>query len=271
MRYLILLLLFSNAVFGQMKPKETYTVYVNYPDYSIKATVSNKVKNIDVDESLLYYWYSSNKIIETKGGYDGKILNGSYTSFYLSSNLKEKGQFKKGIKNGEWITWFEGGKIHEISTWKKGVKSGIYKTFDDKGNKITEADYKNNKLNGCQTEYKDGKVISEKRFKNGLEIIPKEKKDVDKKSDSEKPKEGIKEADSKGNGNQKVKKTFKEKLKSIFKKKDKKSTSTNTTKEKPKSIPPDTKTKKTFKEKVKTLFKKKEKSPKTEKPKSETK
>lgn len=76
MRYLLLLLLCSNVVFGQMKPKETYTIYVNYPDYSIKATVSNTVKKIDVKESLLYYWYSSNKILETKGGYEGKILDG---------------------------------------------------------------------------------------------------------------------------------------------------------------------------------------------------
>lgn len=266
MKYLIVLLLFTNTVFGQMKPKEMYTIYVNYPDYSIKATVSNNVKKIDAKESLSYYWYTSNKILETKGGYEGKILDGPYTSFYLSSNLKEKGQFKKGLKNGEWITWFEGGKIHEISTWKKGLKCGVFKTFDDKGNLILEYNYADGKLNGYQTEYKDEKVISKKRYKKGLEIIPKEKS-VDKKSDTGKPNEGLKEGNSKENT--KAKKTIKEKVKSIFKKKDTKNK--NSAKVKPKSNPSDPKVKKTFKEKVKTLFKKKEKSPKTEKPKSETK
>ena len=216
MKYLIVLLLFTNTVFGQMKPKETYTIYVNYPDYSIKATVSNNVKKIDVKESLLYYWYSSNKILETEGGYEGKILDGPYTSFYLSSNLKEKGQFKKGLKNGEWITWFEGGKIHEISTWKKGLKCGVFKTFDDKGNLIIESNYADGKLNGYQTEYKDEKVIGKKRFKKGLEIIPKEKKSVDKKSDIEKPKEGIKEENSQENS--KAKKNSRRKISGGYKK-----------------------------------------------------
>jgi len=95
-----LLLVLTNTMFAQYKPKETYTVYINYPDYSIRANVSNTDKKVEAKETLTYSWYASNKMLQTKGGYEGKILDGPYISFYLSGNLKEKGTFKMGLKNG---------------------------------------------------------------------------------------------------------------------------------------------------------------------------
>jgi hypothetical protein len=31
-------------------------------------------EKVKVDNDLVYLWYKSNKIIETKGGYDGRLL-----------------------------------------------------------------------------------------------------------------------------------------------------------------------------------------------------
>jgi len=232
MKHLILLtLLFSNVCFAQQKQKPTYPVYINYPDYTVKAEVFSEQKKMSVNENLTYFWYSSNKIIETKGGYDGKVLNGLYTSFYLSKNLKEKGTFKNGLKTSIWTCWNEDGKMNEITTWKKGVKCGRYKKYNNAGDLVSESSYKNGTLNGYKIDYEKGKVISKKKYKNDLEVIPKEKK---QKVDS------TTQATS-----------AKKEKKSIFKKKDKETT--------PKVAPTD-KPKKTLKERWNSLFKKKEKT-----------
>src|SRR3989344_7623881 len=130
-RFALLILLLPISTFAQQKQKPTFPVYVNYPDYTVKADVFSNPQKISVNENLTYYWYSSNKIIETKGGYDGKVLNGSYTSFYLSKNLKEKGSFKDGLKTSTWTSWNIDGKINEITTWKKGMKNGVYKKYNE--------------------------------------------------------------------------------------------------------------------------------------------
>src|SRR5687768_1768458 len=89
---------------AQSIEKKSYPVYINYPDYSIKAIVLNDGKKIAAKEELTYSWHAHNKIMETKGGYDGKLLDGDYTAFYLSNAIKEKGAFNKGLKNGKWIS-----------------------------------------------------------------------------------------------------------------------------------------------------------------------
>lgn len=70
---------------------------------------------------LFYYWYSSNQIHSTEGGFSGRLLNGSYNEFYLSRNLKEQGAFDKGLKNGTWKEWAEDGQLIKTTRWKKGV------------------------------------------------------------------------------------------------------------------------------------------------------
>lgn len=190
---------------AQIKQKESYTVYVNYPDYTIKTDIYAKSKKINVKEKVTYYWYSSNKIMETTGGYDGKILNGAYTSFYNSGNLKEKGMFKNGTKNGEWINWYENGKLKEINSWKSGVKSNSSRSFNLNGELISESRYKKGKLNGYQITYMDGKTDSKKKYKNGTEVIKKQKKST-KETSSEKS----------GNKVSKKYKIVKEWLESVF-------------------------------------------------------
>lgn len=248
-KFLFLILLITNFSFAQMKQKEISTVYLNYPDYTIKTDILSAKKKIATKENLTYYWFASNKVMETKGGYDGKILSGSYTSFYLSSNLKEKGSFKNGLKNGEWITWYENGKINEIITWRKGIKAGRYKNNDNNGNLISEACYKNDKLNGYQMKYKDGKITEKRKYKNGVEIIKVQKDVTSNDVISGKPKNGFK--------------IVIEKVKSIFQKKEKKEIKQEG--EKPKNKPAKIKSEKTSKEKFSTFFKKKDSSEGTEK------
>lgn len=168
---LLLFLVCCNTGFAQLlKQKDRYTVYVNYPDYSVKATVSNSTGRFPVNESLTYYWYSANKILQTKGDYDGKVVDGPYISFYLSNSLKEKGEFKRGLKHGKWISWYENGRINEITNWKNGMKYGVYKKFNADDSPEVMYRYKQDKLHGQQVFYKEGKPDSVRKFKYGVEV-----------------------------------------------------------------------------------------------------
>jgi len=55
-----------------------------------------------------YYWFHSDTILTTVGGYDGRLLDGSYTVFYPDKNLAEAGEFTNGLRTGEWRTWYPG-------------------------------------------------------------------------------------------------------------------------------------------------------------------
>lgn len=172
----------TSCLYGQNKFQESFTVYINYPDHTIKATVVSDLKKVKTNDTLTYYWYASNKILKTQGGFDGKLLNGPFTSFYLSSALKEKGGFKNGLKNGTWYFWFENGKAKRISNWKSGVLNGKTLEYDDKGILRFEYNFKNGLWHGDYIEYSKDTIFVKKKFKNGKEIQPKSKKVKTKKT-----------------------------------------------------------------------------------------
>lgn len=236
---LFLLLFLTNGLFAQMKPAKTYAINVNYPDHTVKTNVLNSNKKIKAKADLIYYWYSANKIMETQGGFDGKILDGVYTSFYLSNNLKERGCFKKGLKHGEWVTWFEDGRIHEVRVWKNGVLNGECRSYNEKGELIKIWNVKNNQLHGYEAIYENGKIISDHNYKKGKVLEEKSKENT------------------KGTG-------ISDRVKSVFKKSE--------TPEKKTEKKSEEKTKKEENtKKTKSKKSKKEKSKTTEKPKSDVK
>ena len=156
--------------------KETHKVVIQNRDDFIELEVLSKDVKMDVSERLTYYWYSSNKIFQTKGGYDGRLLHGPYTSFHPSKNLKEKRQFKKGLKDGEWKSWYENGNIKDIVNWKDGLKDGVYKSFTENGELTVEGEFKNGLLHGMLTSYQAGKILSQREYKNGEEVVEEEEK-----------------------------------------------------------------------------------------------
>jgi hypothetical protein len=106
--------------------QKRYFIYLNDVEkkVSIKATVLNKAIPVKADPGATYYWYSMNKILGTQGGYEGKLLDGQYDSFYYNNNLKEQGFYKKGLPNGAWKKWDSTGTLSEITLWHRGYKEG---------------------------------------------------------------------------------------------------------------------------------------------------
>lgn len=154
---------------GKLKQQN---ITINDDNGIVKAQILTKKMEIKVKPEKVYVWFSQQKLIETKGGYDGKLLHGSYRSFYLNNQLKEQGEMKYGCKNKKWNYWYENGNIRESITWRSGVKNGDYTLYNDLGKLVAKGNFKNDKLDGKFYTYgPDGKVLQKKKYKNGNEKV----------------------------------------------------------------------------------------------------
>lgn len=169
---------------------KAFNITVNYPEYTVKTQMLKEPKKMTPDVELTYHWYTAQKIMETKGGFDGKLLHGYYRSFYLNDQLFESGEFKYGIKSGEWKNWYPDGKLKEITNWKNGRKNGKYALYSDYGKLMASGTFKNDLLTGSFTTYDNmGNVSSKRKYKNGKEIIKQEKVKKQKADKHKKQKE----------------------------------------------------------------------------------
>lgn len=210
--FVFIIIHFITAVGAQIpiEPSKikSFNITVNHDDCTIKTQMLASNKKIDAKSELTYLWYSSQKIMETKGGYDGKLIHGFYKSFYLNNQLKEQGTIRYGVKHKEWKFWYADGKLRELITWKNGVKSGKYCIYNDMGQLMAKGNFKNDKLHGSFFTYNsNGGIIDKKKYKNGTEIVPKPKRVKEKKQkvlksekeENEKPKKEKKSKSKKQN------------------------------------------------------------------------
>ena len=168
--------------FTEPSKMKQFNITVNFDDYTVKTQMLSQNKNIRPDNERVYMWYTSQKIMETKGGFDGKLIHGSYRSFYLNNQLKEKGEVKYGLKHKEWKYWYSDGTLKEVIHWKNKIKNGTYYLYNDYGQLMAKSTFKKNKLNGRFYTYgTNGKIIEKKKYKNGDEIISKPRQKIDKK------------------------------------------------------------------------------------------
>jgi antitoxin component YwqK of YwqJK toxin-antitoxin module len=196
--------------FVEPDKQKQFNITVNYEDYTIKTQMLSVNKDIKINNDRTYLWYGSQKIMETKGGFDGKLIHGKFNVFYLDNQLKEQGIIKYGLRHEEWKYWYPDGKLKEIITWKNGVKNGHYELYNDNGQIMAKGHFKNDKLHGKFYAYgPGGKVTESKVYKNGDEVVspikeknssPKErmrKKVRENVPEKEKGKEGKKSKSSK--------------------------------------------------------------------------
>lgn len=95
--------------------------------------------------------------------------------YYSDKDFKktEEGDFKNGKKDGQWIAYYPGGRVPAVtSNYKLGELNGVMKNFDRRGNLLQEMEYKDGLKHGKFLIYdKKGKVIVEKTFEFGMEVI----------------------------------------------------------------------------------------------------
>jgi hypothetical protein len=108
------------------------SIYINTPDSSIKATITDQAEKHPVNERT-YHWYSANQVCHSRGEYSGKLLHGMYSSFYPNHFLLAKGQFSYGLKDGCWKRWLPDGSLYEIVHYKNGLLNGTREIYSPNG------------------------------------------------------------------------------------------------------------------------------------------
>lgn len=167
---LIIYLFVARLVFGQQIPETNIAVHISNNDKTIVAEV-RPLKSLPTPEpSNYYYWYSSNVIHQTQGGYSGKLLNGTYNEYYPNKNIKEQGAFNKGLKNGTWKSWDDNGNLKQLFTYCNGQKTGPFSIYNETGLLVQSGKYSNDQLDGKITFYsKDStRVVT---YKNGKTVM----------------------------------------------------------------------------------------------------
>ena len=158
-----------------IKRKDTvYRFYADFPDHPVH-----------IYPNRLYFWFQKDTILTTVGGYDGRLLDGSYTVFYPDRNLAVSGEFTDGLRTGEWRSWYAGGRIRSIVHWRRGLESGPFTEFDSAGGKSREGVYRDGVLSGKIRVYAGDGTYRTIEYKDGMALDEPEKK-KDKKDKKEK-------------------------------------------------------------------------------------
>jgi uncharacterized protein len=183
MRWVIILLLFCNCLYGSEKLntyKKEYSFY--------------KSSNIEVQHGS-YQLFNSENTLLVSGNYNDGIKEGKWLAWHSNGNIAKQESFSKGIINGYLLEWHENsekatkreffkGNEHGVShrwhdnntlkeevIWRNGAKHGFAKAWFASGNMHKKTFYKNHEIHGYSYEWNDmGKLIGQKFFINGREL-----------------------------------------------------------------------------------------------------
>jgi len=127
--------------------------------------------NVNADATKTYAWYSGNQINTTQGGFNGKLLDGEFTEYFLNKNLKSKGEFEEGLKVGLWRNWRENGQLESSVHFLKGVMAGRSQNHDEQGVLREEGKYDNGLKQGYWMRFISKDSITVQRYDKGV-IVP---------------------------------------------------------------------------------------------------
>lgn len=194
LRSLLLLLICFSVNVGlnaqDIKEEKTYPYELSNKGEVIKFRLLKKnPRHFKPEINHIYYWFLSNGIHSTNGGVGGKLLQGTYTSYYADMSLKESGKMQLGQKTGKWTSWYQNGTIQSRVHLKNGLIHGKCITYDEDIRNCVQSNYHLGKLKGLQRTFVNGVCIEKKKFRQGTLIPPKEPrvKKTHKKEKEEKP------------------------------------------------------------------------------------
>ena len=157
----ILLCLFFSLASAQEMPfmaaKNRVLLHENdtlYQFYTAQTPLKSHIKL-----NRKYYWYKSDTILATQGSFSGKLLHGSFKSFYPNNNLLQEGNYRYGLKEGTWKEWYPSGLLKSITKWKKKGRKGNYLEYTENSKKLRKGVIKNDLFTGTLWDYvSDGKI-----------------------------------------------------------------------------------------------------------------
>ena len=136
---------------SSVPPNDRRTVVKGDTIYSF--TVATQEFSGKVQPGVYYTWYLRNGFASTQGGYEGILLEGSYTKMLRDNTLLEKGQFEEGLKDGKWITWHDQGSKEGVSRWNQGKQQGDQSLYDATGMLEQSQSFRKGKQHGEETIY----------------------------------------------------------------------------------------------------------------------
>lgn len=168
----ILICLISCSAIAQKIPDLGLNkIRITYPDKTVQAEIVPVSSDPAIRSDRYYYWYSANQIKNTQGGFSGRLLNGSYSEFYLTKGLKEQGAFRNGLKTGVWNNWDEKGELQQTFTWSKGVKEGPFKLYNKKTGSNEAGRCRKGLLHGAYKMHHGKDSVEVKRYRRG-QLVP---------------------------------------------------------------------------------------------------
>lgn len=201
MKYIVLMLLFSVAIFGQdlnkldsdgkkdglwkgvyteskrpkyegtfLHGKETGT-FKFFDDTKVGSVIATReFSSVDGSAYTVFYDQAQNKVSE------GKVLNKQFEGVWkyyhqASPVVMTTENYKNGKLEGVRSVFYLSGKIAEETTYKNGIKEGLYKKYSENDIVLEEVSYHADQYNGKAT-YKeaDGKIVSQGKYANGKKV-----------------------------------------------------------------------------------------------------
>lgn len=170
--YILLLCGLGINSFGKPQNNRAHTtsIYINTPDSSIKASITDQAEK-KLYTGRFYHWYASNQLCVTNGAYSGRLLHGTYSSFHPNHYLLSQGQFRMGLKDGCWKKWLPDGSIHEIIHYKNGQLDGAYELYSPRGFLMQRIYYRKGRRAGKTTIFSQDGQDSVILYKKGVPVI----------------------------------------------------------------------------------------------------
>jgi len=142
----------GNVICWSGATKATETDYVNglidgvqilYNPNGTKFTVANYKEG---KYNGIVTQYFPNGKIEFVKTYKMDFQYGLETNYYQSGQKKSEGNFIHCKEDGAWTYWFENGTIEKTGGFKDAMKEGLWIFYNDKGEKLREVIFKNDKF-----------------------------------------------------------------------------------------------------------------------------
>lgn len=156
-------------------------------------------------EGAFKQFYESGQLL-FEGNHKNNLIFGKFKTYYPNGNLEEEGDYLKDAdvvyssesgdyttKNGDYLSpedaekalnsikftgnykkYYENGNIeYDLNFNSKGNREGIQKTYNEDGSLESEESYKDGKKDGVFRYYKNGGIVKEEEYKNGVLVTKK--------------------------------------------------------------------------------------------------
>lgn len=159
------LILVTFQIYAQ--DKKTYKLDINSNHETKVNTFYTNTERKKIDKTTIYYWTLKREIHSTQGGYSGRLLQGGYTEYFASNQLKLKGQLKLGVRVNEWNFWHENGILKKSINYKNGKIHGRVIQYNLLGKPILFENYKNGTKHGQFIKVINDTLSYSEKYKNG--------------------------------------------------------------------------------------------------------